>query len=191
MGEIADKRIKDFDHWINDLDANALTLWREAMEQLRQVHNDAWNGVRFFLTINGAILAAVFAIYRIGLSDSALILETKLILVFLIVVGIVLTAIALAIFGRHRDYNVQMFLLKTLLEDKLGFYDTHLHGVDLSFPWKVGDPEERKKAMTDPDKWKKDNKWGRYAPISRLLRFSYWFFIVTYLFVLLAVLFTV
>lgn len=58
--------IKSFDEWMKKFGENGVNkfdLWREAMAELRQLHGDVWNGVRFFLTINGIIIAAIFAVF--------------------------------------------------------------------------------------------------------------------------------
>jgi hypothetical protein len=52
-------------------------------------------------------------------------------------IGIVLTVIADRILIGHRDYYLEMFIRKTFLEERFGFYEAKLHGIDLSFPWKT------------------------------------------------------
>ena len=52
----------EFILWIKKLDKNAINLWKESLANLRQLHGDIWNGVRFFLTINGIIVAAIIAL---------------------------------------------------------------------------------------------------------------------------------
>ena len=55
--------------WAKGMDSNGLNLWREAMAQLRQIHGDVWNGVRFFLTVNGIVIAAAFGIAKLQDTD--------------------------------------------------------------------------------------------------------------------------
>ncbi len=38
----------NLEEWFENLDHVALETWREAMAQLRKLHGDVWNGVRFF-----------------------------------------------------------------------------------------------------------------------------------------------
>ncbi|MCK4237289.1 MAG: hypothetical protein KAX38_09240 [Candidatus Krumholzibacteria bacterium] len=104
--------------WITENeDSKLIILWREAMSQLRQMHGDTWNGVKFFLTISSIILAAIFACFRDGLNH-----DNALSMGFLASLGIVLTIIAILILHKHRKDYVEMLLKKTLLELKLGFY---------------------------------------------------------------------
>lgn len=57
---------QDFRTWVATLDPSRLTLWQEAMAQVRELHGDVWNGVQFFLSVNGIILAAILAIFGLG-----------------------------------------------------------------------------------------------------------------------------
>jgi hypothetical protein len=162
----------NFHEWIAGLDGNALSVWREAMAQLRQLHGDVWNGVRFFLTVNGIIVAAIFALYRIEGGT-----VTGVIISVLAGLGLFLTAVADRILAKHRQYYLEMLLRKTLLEKELGFYESNIAGVDLSFPWKVDakDLDE----IRDSEKWKTDQSW-RPGTISRLLKVTYRVFIAFY-----------
>jgi hypothetical protein len=36
------------------------------MTNLRQLHGDVWNGVRFFLTVNGILLAGVVGLLKLN-----------------------------------------------------------------------------------------------------------------------------
>jgi hypothetical protein len=169
-----------FSSWVQSLDANALNLWREAMAQIRQLHGDVWNGVRFFLTVNGIIVAAILAIFRLNWS-----LATGIIIAVMASIGLFLTLIAKSILGKHREYYLGMLLRKTLLEKELGFYDMRLHGVDLSFPWNV-DRRYVPEMIEKPDKWTNEQKF-RKGTISRLLWLTYWVFVVLYVVFLMAV----
>lgn len=169
-----------FYQWLRGLDASALDLWHEAMAQLRQLHGDVWNGVRFFVTVNGIIVAAIFAIFRLDWT-----LRTGVAIVILAGIGLFLTLIATSILEKHRNYYLEMLLRKTLLEEELGFYESHLQGIDLSFPWKA-DVKDINEIVADPDKWKAKQRW-HHGTISRLLRMTYWLFIVLYVIALIGV----
>jgi len=169
-----------FDSWVRGLDANALNLWREAMAQIRQLHGDVWNGVRFFLTVNGIIVAAIIAIFRLDRT-----LPMGIIIAILAIIGLFLTLIAINILGKHREYYLGMLLRKTLLEKELGYYDVHIRGVDLSFPWSV-DVQYIDDMALDPNKWKKEQRF-RKGTISRLLWLTYWLFVAIYIASLIAV----
>jgi hypothetical protein len=42
--------------------ADQIDIWRESINNLRTLHNDVWNGVRFFLTLNAIYLAGMSAL---------------------------------------------------------------------------------------------------------------------------------
>jgi hypothetical protein len=175
--------IKSFDEWMKKFGENGVNkfdLWREAMAELRQLHGDVWNGVRFFLTVNGIIIAAIFAVFARywtpqGDEKSHILAGT---IVILSGIGLFLTVIAVRILKKHRDYYLNMLLLKTLLEKELGFYEPDFQGIDLSFPWKV-EHKSVDKALKEPDKWITSQRWRR-GTISRMLWMTYWFFIALY-----------
>lgn len=178
ISETTDK----FNTWVKAMDGNALTLWREAMEQIRQLHGDVWNGVRFFLTLNGIIVAGIIAIFRFIPG-----FQTGLIIAVLTILGLILTIIATSILGKHRDYYLQMLLRKTLLEKELGFYSIHINGVNLSFPWSVEERYVTSEIVTDPVKWRMEQRF-RSGTITRLLRLTYWIFIGIYVAIFITVL---
>jgi hypothetical protein len=101
--------------WATGLDPNALNLWREAMAQLRQLHGDVWNGVRFFLTVNGIVIAAAFGISKLQDKD----VLTGVLIASLAAVGIIVTLIARTILAKHRDYYLGILIRKTLIEREL------------------------------------------------------------------------
>lgn len=177
---------KDLNEWAREHEIKPFDLWRESMEQLRQLHGDVWNGVRFFLTINGIIIAAIFAVLaRYLTSDTSRTGGLVGVVIILSIVGLFLSIIAIMILKKHRDYYLNMLLLKTLLEKMLGFYELDFQGIDLSLPWKV-EEKDVKEALKRPDKWMAEQRW-RPRTISRLLRITYWLFIVIYIIVIIAV----
>lgn len=164
----------DFKTWANKLPKNAIDIWREAMVNIRQLHADVWNGVRLFLAVNGVIIAGGFTITRGGEPSPT----TGLILIVLAVLGFAFTIVTLLIFKSQRESFVEMMVQKTLLDKELGFYETTIDGVDLSFPWKV--PKKYVPDLqSDPSKWKKEQRW-RKASISRLLLFVFLAMLVIY-----------
>jgi len=181
--------IKTLDEWMEKFGKNGVNkfdLWREAMAELRQLHGDVWNGVRFFLTVNGIIVAAIFAVFAHYLTSQADVKAPILAgtIVILAGIGLFLTVIAVRILRKHRDYYLSILLLKTFLEKELGFYELDFQGINLSFPWKV-DEEFVQKALKRPDKWMTSQRWRR-GTISRILWMTYWFFIVLYVVAIIA-----
>lgn len=173
-GEKSEK--KTFKEWADSLKPNELTLWREAMAQLRHLNTDFWNTVRFFLTVNGIIVAASFSILARGGTDWYL--DSTVATALLALIGLCLTVITGKILAKARQYYVEMLLRKTLLEDRLGFYKVDLEHVNLSFPWKVPekDLEKMKKNTTE---WKRKHMW-RKKTIARSLCSIYYVLIVVY-----------
>ncbi len=143
------------------------------MVQLRQLHGDIWNGVRFFLTMNGIILASTIAVFGLGSS-----MMIALLVLVLAGVGLFFSWVGIKILGHHRRFYTGMLLRKTLLEKELGFYDVRLHGVDMAFPWSV-DGKYVPCLIADSDGWQKEQA-RRRGTISRLLWQSYWLFPILY-----------
>ncbi|ODS36626.1 hypothetical protein BEH94_11590 [Candidatus Altiarchaeales archaeon WOR_SM1_SCG] len=155
------------------INQNLFDLWREAMTQLRQLHNDVWNGVRFFLTLNSILIAAIFGLYNLN-GD----IHKDFFIFIIACIGLLLTIIAINILEKHRNYYLDMLLRKTLLERELGLYSSKISGIDLSFSWNI--PEEFiDQIVKNPDEWKNEQRW-RCKTISWLLRISYWIFIIIY-----------
>src|SRR5438105_5835998 len=124
--------------FINGLDKPTIDFWRETLSNLRQLHNDIWNGVRFFLSVNGIVFAGFAILLRSPGKDYL----QAFILLLLLLIGILLTFQARSILRRHRGYYLGMLIRKTLIEGQLGFYDFVLSKnageiIDLSFPWQV------------------------------------------------------
>lgn len=169
----------EFDTWICRLSSGEsiqLSLWQEAMTQLRQLHGDIWNGVMFFSTVNGVLIAAIFTILTEDIDLWPGILASSL-----ASIGIIITSLGLTIFINHRRYYVQMLLCKTLLEKKLGFYDVLISKTsdqNLVFPWKV-DKQFVNRLVRDPKGWIKEHKF-RERTNSRYLLYVYFLFLILY-----------
>ena len=166
--------------WIQDIDSDSLSVWREAIAQLRQLHNDVWNGVRFFVTVNGIIIAAAFGISKLQGRDAI----TGILIVLLAVAGLLLTLTARTILTRHRKYYLQMLYRKTMIERELGLYDVRLVGSDLSFPWNV-EGKYIPCMESDPSGWR-DEQMRRKGTITRLLFLVYEGVICAHLLILIA-----
>lgn len=153
-----------FVEWTNGLKREQIDIWRESLAHLRQLHNDVWNGVKFFLTINGILLAAIAALMR----DAR---EVRYLLVLCVAaIGLAVTIIARQILTRHREYYLQMLIRKTLIEDALGFNTKLLRGVDVVFPWSpLTSPED---LSTQPHQWLKE-QIRRRGTISKRLFLIY------------------
>lgn len=155
--------------WAKSLGRERFDLWREAMATLRQMHGDVWNGVRFFLTVNGILLAG--AVSSIASQNSDLHLYTAILLGLLTAVGIFVTVIARQILGKHRDYYLEMLMKKTLIEKEFGFYDQKIMEQNLSFPWNVPTAYIND-FLNSPAKWVNKQKTRR-GTISRKLFLVY------------------
>ena len=154
-------------------------IWREAMAQLRQLNNDMWNGVRFFLTINGVIIVAI---YTIAFPFSSL--NNVYFILTLAVFGFVLTIIAFFILRKQRDYYIDMLQTKTLLEKELKFYEIKIDNIHLSFPWNV--EKEFIDKMIKNDNWKTEQRW-RIGTISHLLMLTYLFVFIIYSIIIICI----
>jgi hypothetical protein len=167
--------------WIRQQDPIAIDLWREALAQLRQLHGDVWNGVRFFLTVNGIIIAALFGLAQ---SESPTFL-TGVLLSVLAFLGLFVTLVAHSILAKHRDYYLQMLLRKTLIEIQLGFYQQKVACIDLSFPWNV-DKQSISSVLADPHRWLVAQK-RRKGSITRSLFHVYEGVVAVYVLSILAI----
>src|SRR6266404_3117293 len=85
------------------LDGPGMNLWREAMAHLRHLSDDVWNGLKFFLILNGFIIISMAALVR----PRPLNRPTALVLALLAVLGILLTITARYVLKRHRIYYLQ------------------------------------------------------------------------------------
>lgn len=142
---------------LKDIDQEALEFWKEALSQLRKLSGDFWNGIMFFLGLNGILISAMALIF---VSETPP--KNVLLIIKLASIGIVLSLAALMIITRQRKYYVEMLRIKTLIEDDLGFYEIELSGIDLSFPWKV--PKEKLDSFKqDPGHWLKCQMWRKWS----------------------------
>jgi len=118
-----------------NLRADQLEIWREALAHLRHLSDDVWKGLILFLALNAVLLVII-----IGL---LVLLPLNKGIGFLLAVvsasGALLTVAARYILKRHRIYYLQMLAKKSLIEDEYGFYKTKIAGTesDLAFPWRL------------------------------------------------------
>jgi hypothetical protein len=162
-----DELTNNLKDWAENLPIQAVHVWREAMAQLRRLSDDVWNGLRFFLSLNGALIAASVAVIQLQNLDK----RTAVILAVLAFLGFLVTLLARAIMTKQRDYYLQMLLKKSLLEEEMGFYRMKLSGTDLSFPWRV-DPEYLTDLEERPSNWVQERRRGKRT-VSRLLFIVY------------------
>lgn len=154
----------EFREWADSIPRNVLDIWREALSNLRAMSADVWNGVRFFLTVNAAVLAGIVALYR----TEHLQIPTNPAIAFLAIIGMAVTVVARGIFFRQRFYYVQMLARKILLDKELGFRDHKVGALDLSFPWSVDD-KSIELLQTKPDDWIQDQLLPKSSIRRRLL----------------------
>ena len=162
----------DFKFWAKDkVNPNALNIWNQSVTQVWNTSNDVWNAVRFFLTVNAVIIAAIISF----LAKQDYNLKTATIIVVLTVVGLILTFIGFGILEKMRGYHLEAVVRKTLLEKKLGFYDFPLHvdnKVTLASEWQV--PKKHfDKLEESPKRWMKDHMFEKGTVMNRL-RFTYY-----------------
>jgi len=163
---------KTFVEWTKQLDANALNIWREAMAQLRQLHGDVWNGVRFFWSLNGIVIAGVFALWPKHQTD----LKAAVTATFLLGIGIALTRVGLLVLRSHRSHYVDMMLRKTLIEIELGFTNQLLRpDVPIAFPWRADKTDD---ATQKPQQWVREYMFPRPSIVNTLRRVYVAFIIV-------------
>lgn len=172
----------NFIDWAKHLDREAVNVWREAMAQLRRLSDDVWNGLRFFLSFNGIVIAACAAVIRVGDMNRRSIGA----LMVLVLLGFLVTLLAHAIMTKQRTYYLQMLLKKSLVEKEMGFYDITLLGENLSFIWSV--PPDVLKNLKDPEAWVREARRGKHT-ITRFLFMLYDALIIIYIggFILLGI----
>jgi len=158
-------------------DKHLFALWSEAMIQLRHLSSDVWNGIRLFLTLNSILLAAL-----IGVSSITDKIDEDPIFIIITMVGISLLLFTINILKKQRNHYLDMFIRKTLLEEKLGLYSSKISGIDLSFAWSV--PENSIKDLKDDkEDWKKKQRWNPKT-ISGTIFFAFLVFFLIYIVIL-------
>ena len=132
-------------------EAAQLEVWREAMCHLRHLSNDPWQGLRIFLSLNGFAMVLMFGLaIRLPFGRSF----SLMFVLFLSIIGVLLTLSARWILKRHRIYYLEMLAKKSLLEEEMGFYERRLAGspTDLAFPWRLA-PEVVAQIKQDTAAW--------------------------------------
>ena len=139
-----------------------LTLWKEIMVQLRQTHNDIWNGVRFVLTVNGIVFAGLATLIS-AVETSRLTLAVSA-GVLLVLIGAAFTVVAWLILDGHRRYYLETLAKKTLLEQEIGLYDITISKENFSLPWQV-EKQYVKDVKEAPSKWRSERlRKGKITP---------------------------
>lgn len=161
------ERQKPLAEFARELGREPLDIWKESLSMLRQLNNDVWNGVRFFMTMNGILLAGLAAWSRMPHSSAS----TPLVAFAVAGLGFAVTLTARRILSKHRDYYLNMLVRKSLIEEELGFYSRRLAGVDMSFPWSIPQPF-LSEVRANPEAWVRAQR-SRPGTISRLLFRAY------------------
>ena len=112
-----------------------LQIWREALNHLRHLSDDVWQGFKVFLGLNALLLIIATGLLVIPPVNKGI----ALLLALVSVGGVLLTLAARFILKRHRIYYLQMLARKSLIENEFGFYQTKIAGteIDLAFPWRL------------------------------------------------------
>jgi hypothetical protein len=153
----------DFKIWTKQLDPNALSLWQEALAQLRWMHSSLWKGVTFFLTMNGILLAGIFGLASLQHKECL----TGVMIVSLAIAGMLVTWVAHAVLTSHRKFYLSILLRKTLIERELGFYDQLSAGVDMSLPPSVRE-DFLDELASRPDTWRSEQQRAHGTITKRL-----------------------
>lgn len=159
--KVGRQAIRDWARGWGKAEDNLCLVWREALVQLRQLHGDVWNGTKFFLTLNGILMAGLVAFLR----ESDHSLESVAIPAILCSIGLVFVGFGIYVFLRHRQYYLDMMIRKTLIEEAMGLYDCGIDSIDLTFPWNV---EKRflEQLHRDPQTWARHRViLGKISPI--------------------------
>ena len=165
-----------YKEWLKMQNIKSFEIWREAMAQLRRLSDDVWNSLKFFTTINGIIIAAILT------KASKLNVTSAIIISILLLIGFLVTLLALKILRKQRRYYLEMLIKKSLIENELGFYQQNISGTSLSFSWKIL-PEDINSVKNDPEQWIKKNIRG--SGVTSLLVHVYDALICIYIFSLI------
>ena len=141
-------------------------IWKEAQAQLRQIHSDVWNGVRFFLTINAIILASFFSVLKDYLSTPSI--WSTFMVFTLLIIGVLVTIAARQILLKHRKSYLEMLIRKTLIEEDIGFGRMIIFSTHLRFPWFIDDENELNFIRRDPKEWIRKQTREKSTVTSRL-----------------------
>jgi hypothetical protein len=165
---------KDFQTWLEELDTKGLNLWREVMTEMRHRANEMWLGVRFFITLNGIIIAAIITFLRDNNSTVAL---------FIILFGIIFYIIEFFRLKIHRYNFLDVVMRRALIEDRLGFYDAEIHSsIKLAFEPSSVPAEDLAELKSDAEQWKKKRIFGQTKwSATHLLWLHYYLIGVVYL----------
>ena len=127
-----------------------LSLYHEAMRQLRHLSDDVWQGLRFFVAVEAFLLSSILFLMNTG----SLRLFWMALAATLGVVGVLAGLAGRYIFKRHRIYYLQALAKKSLLEEELGLYRSTISGseTDRALPWRLT-PEVVKEIQQGFETW--------------------------------------
>lgn len=181
QGKKDENKSEKFKEWVAENNrADAINIWREIMLELRNRGNDTWKSARYFLTLNGVIIAVIIKLLQDNNDKTAL---------FLIVLGLFFYYFEYNRFVIHRGYFVEVLMRKTLIEDALNFYNLELHSqVNLASEWQVSN-EELGSLKKNPVQWKDDHSF-RKKTASHYMRYNYWLVCVVFVILLIYTLFS-
>jgi hypothetical protein len=153
-----------------DVQKGAIALWKEAMIQTRNLSENFWRTITFFITVHGAMLAGFIVI--LGGHDRDWPSPWRWLLAAALgAIGASLSSTTNVIFERHREHYLKMLEVKTLLEDKIGFYSCKpfpgCAKKDLTFQWRV---EEIQAFRDDLIDWEEKARWRSGSSSAALKR---------------------
>jgi len=173
------RKPQTFTAWASSIPRGAIDIWREAMAQLRRLSDDIWNGIRFFFTLNAALIAGELAFIKDAHSHPL----NAIVLAVLAFLGLMITSFARMILTKQRNHYSNMLARKTMIEKAVGFDEFRISSINLSFPWSI-DTAEVESVETNVDQWVEDHR-RKKGSITRRLYLVYDFLIVAYAVLLL------
>jgi hypothetical protein len=124
-------------------------FYKLLVEQSKQVHNDVWNGVRFFLTLNTIVMASigvgVIAKFDTLLTDPLALIRLCWTTLPLSIIGALITGVvAIPILYMQRRHYLECQIKKSIIERALHLTSEieieKLH-IDLSLPWTIANEQ--------------------------------------------------
>lgn len=145
-------------------------LYKLAVQRNKELHDDIWNGLRFFSAIQVALLSVVGALVAdVGRSTGR-----AAFLLLLLTFGAASAVLGASVLRSHREYYLDSQRVKLLLEDQLGLTEGEtIDGVQhsLAIPWKaVGETRRALLAWGVEDDDFRDLPSANYFPKGRIIR---------------------
>jgi len=168
-----------FSEWITEGKnyEHAMGIWKEAMAQLRNLHNTNWNGAQTFFATNALIIGVIGLLSRPVIENTVQGFRFRFLLLLILLLSLLgfwLAFYNFRLLGSHRAHYNQMLGLKTLMELHLGFYNIHLdenQKINLAFPWWVDQLHVNKdtsELRNSPEKWIRGRICGTNSATSKL-----------------------